>query len=225
MKLKVFYHIVDLPGWQEIFHEQINELKSSGLADIAEIRLCCNFDAASFADVQKEYSNEKNFIWSFDQNDPRDYESPTLRQLYLAAQEEDFYALYLHMKGVSYVGTGKEQSGKNWRHLLNYWNISRWRDCVAKLDEGFDHVGCQLSSIFVNHFSGNIWWVKSGFVRQCRPFPVHHENNFVAQLPHGGRCKFDDEFWLGSHNPKMHSLFNFINGHYEDCVPCLYFQG
>ena len=220
MKLKVFYHIVDLPGWRAIVDEQLKDLLTSGLLAAAELRLYCYYSQDSFKSMQNQYKDFDNLIWIFPLADPRDVEFPTLQALHAAAHDEDFYALYLHLKGITRLGTAAELPNRHWRWMMNYWTITRWQDCVAKLDEGHDAVGCQIHpTIRPQHFSGNFHWTSSAFIRKCNNLALPSSTGYQAQIPHGGTYRYDPEFWLGWNGANMCSLYNNFVNHYEDEFP------
>ena len=140
-KLAVFYHCAQIgERWQAIDRQIMERLRHSGLLDVADL---------------------------FIRNDCRDaslFEFPTLNMLHEFSRNagSNYYLFYLHTKGV----TQPIQSVDDWRECMLYWNVERWRECVAKLDAGFDAVGINHMSGPLRHFQGNFWWTRAPFVRK-----------------------------------------------------------
>lgn len=144
--LHVFYHIARMGNWQSVVQEQVELLESSGLLDTCQVL----------------------HVTALSPDRILEFEFPTLAALQRLAQAEDCYCLYLHTKGVR---TGLENIA-DWRRMMQYFLVSRWEEAVAKLDEGYDCVGCEPG--FFNwepprdyfHFAGNFWWVTSDFIQR-----------------------------------------------------------
>ena len=117
-KIAIFYHCAIMGNWEEVDAEIMKVLKDSGLLERADV---------------------------FVRNDCKDielFEFPTLQMLdQFAVNNPDYYILYLMDKGVSKPTC--HQAG-DWRRCMLYWNVQRWEECVAKLDEGFDAVGINV---------------------------------------------------------------------------------
>jgi hypothetical protein len=226
MNLKIFYHVVDLPFFTFLVHEQFTEMRYSGLLDIAEVYVCCNYNEANYRSLQNEYKNYTNIHWIFQQNVSHDFEIPTLNFMKDMADnsEEEFFALYLHLKGIMHLGGPLQVPTTHWRWLMNYFNITKWKDCVAKLEEGYDAVGCLINpDVPPKHFSGNFHWARSSFIKKCNKFLLPHTIGFAPQIPHGKHYRFDAEAWYGYNNANMYSLYNVWQDYYtQECPPYLY---
>jgi hypothetical protein len=131
-RIAIFYHCAEMNNWKEIDAEIMEVLKTSGLLDRADI---------------------------FVKNNCKDiglYEFPTLELLdQFCVYHQDYYVLYIMNKGVSRP-TSNQSS--DWRKCMLYWNVERWKECVAKLDEGFEAVGINVVDTPHRHFQGNFWW-------------------------------------------------------------------
>ena len=112
---------------------------------------------------------------------------------------------YIHTKGVF------DTRGTHWRNYLNHYNITLWRDCVAKLEEGFDIVGVKFmhaNHVFPQHFSGNFFHAtcahiaKLPSIEELRKEPVHKIG-----------LRYNAEFWNGMGEPKWASLCQVIIDH------------
>ncbi len=98
----------------------------------------------------------------------------------------DDYVFYFHTKSVTKCTPATE----DWRRYMEYFNIENWRDCVTKLDLGYDCCGIlwnQDTPIgYFPHFSGNFWWAKT---------------RYLQTLNHGyleSDWRYHREFWVGS---------------------------
>ena len=90
------------------------------------------------------------------------YERNTLNKLWDDAQNEEFYVLYLHTKGVT--RKDNEFPGvKDWVNYMLYFNCYKYKKIIRYLKE-YKVVGVELSKNPI-HFSGNFWWSKSSHIR------------------------------------------------------------
>jgi hypothetical protein len=112
------------------------------------------------------------------------------------------YVLYFHTKGISKYSLATE----DWRRYMEYFNIENWRDCVQKLNEGYDCCGVMWNShtpIGTHpHFSGTFWWASTDYINTLNPEYLELEWRFYR------------EFWIGS-APKV-KAFEFHNSHLND---------
>jgi hypothetical protein len=237
MKLKIFYHIVNLnpPLWREIADEQFGQIFDSGLIDHCELHANLHYDYDAYNELKERWQHP-NIIWHNSPGVPSDIEHPTwiLMQQTALATDEEFYCLYLHLKGVTHFGKIDEHNCHDWRKYLDWFNIVNWREMVAKLDEGiWDTVGCnrQSSSIVNKHgkliscYAGNIFWYTASFLRTCLPaLKWPSEANNQTQIPNGpGQFKDDVEVFAGWHDDRGYSFFHAHRHHYiQDCPEHLY---
>jgi hypothetical protein len=92
--------------------------------------------------------------------------------------EDDRYVLYFHTKGASHCGRETEIYTKSWRHFMEYYCIENWKNCITKLDLGFESAGVLwLNHIYCNHphlenkegdgfYAGSFYWIKSSILNQ-----------------------------------------------------------
>ena len=90
---------------------------------------------------------------------------------------------YFHTKGV-YSETIPANTGvKSWRDYLNYFTITKWKENVDKLKEGFDVVGVNYDYNDMHNdyvIGGNFFWTKSEYIKTL-PFPEKEDNRFKAE--------------------------------------------
>lgn len=162
-ELAVFYHVGQLGTWRMVDVEIMDALERSGLRSCAD-----HF-------VRNECG-------------PETFEFPTLDLLCEYAATNDAHILYLHTKGV----TQPRQSIDDWRACLLHWTVHRWRDCVEKLNAGYDAVGINEMATPVRHFQGNFWWATAKHIRTLGPV---REVEYVPT--HSNQTeRHKAEFWL-----------------------------
>jgi hypothetical protein len=175
-KIAVFFHVAQIGEWQSVDREITAALEESGLRERADI---------------------------FVRNECRDtglFEFPTLNMLREFAAQHDYFALYLHTKGV----TRPSDSVSDWRACMLYWVVHRWRECVEKLKAGYDAVGINVIDAPVRHFQGNFWWSATPFLRRLGP--VQGAN--YRPTCHDQTERHKAEFWLLRNGASVYSPYH-----------------
>jgi len=146
MKIKVFSHAIDLNNDTSITLEQTELLESSGLLDAAEeVNMMLHFQEESFSWLKDRWKDRTNVnYFTFDESYKEWFEATTMQHIQnlVHSTDDEFYVLYISHKGVSHP-PGPHQ---NWRRFMQYWNIEKWRECVEKLDQGYDT--CDAAFLF-----------------------------------------------------------------------------
>ena len=215
MNIKVFYHVIDLPGWYDITREQLTKLAASGLLENCELHINLNYNEQSFDQLKAEWP-QANIHWHFKENVKEDYEHPTaiLMKEHADATDQEFYILYMHQKGITYVGKENEEPVAQWRWLMDYWCIERWQDCVAALDHGYDTAGVNYVERHKGlgpHYSGTQSWVKASFLRTCRPLVLPSTIDYRAQIAKkmkGDVWRYDIEAWFGHSHAHAYCIYH-----------------
>ena len=204
MRTLGFYHVYLVNHWQEIVMEQIVKIMRSGLYDQSTvIHIGCLGRDEEVAKLREMLKDHKKFVINFHSAVPDHFEFCTLRLLQDRSRSaEPFYAFYIHTKGVTWP---KEKTkayigGTYWRQYMNYYIISRWKECMNRLDAGHDTCGVKLLTkkdmpAFRVHYSGNFFWCKSTYIRTL-PLIEH------LRL----KDRFQAEFWIGSGDPLCATL-------------------
>lgn len=235
MKIKVFYHMINLSIWREISDEQMGRIFNSGLIDHCELHINLHYDPESYADFKEQWQH-LNIVWHNSTALPKDAELPTfvLMQQNALAFREEFYCLYLHQKGVTHRGKPDEHNCNDWRRYLDWFNIVNWRHMVAKLDEGvWDTTGANRQGTphldkngnMRNCYAGNSNWYTASFLRSCQPaMKMPADVNYQSQIPNGNHNFKDDvEMFAGWHADRGYSFFHADRNHYiQDCPESLY---
>ena len=229
MRIVGFYHAPDLPHWNEVMSDQLTKMSESGLLDrIDELHICMCGNPNSFSAAQESLKEYSNIFWIHVETDTQLGEWPTLTYLkdYCDKHPEEFYVMYTHLKGLSKFG---DPYREGWRQYMDYWQIERWEDNVAALDQNYETTGINFndeaaytSRNFSNvwpHYSGNFWWARASYVRRLDP--LQDPRTIVWGTPskllvHGdfvtgvaldpGNFRYENEAWIGSKNPTYFEL-------------------
>ena len=222
MRLAIFYHMVDFHGGRPIIESQINTLIESGIMESSELFFYCNYNIANYDWLKERLKDYKNISYIDQHIEPRDWEIPTLKSLkdYCDNVTEETYVLYIHHKGITHIGNSAVD---DWRDLMMYFNVTKWQDCVDKLDQGYDTAGVLWRDDYQYiHYSGNFWWATSSYIKKQPAFCMPAENNYLGQFGFGTPGhphKMDCEFWIGIGKPKAYCFQKFTVDHYFTRYP------
>jgi hypothetical protein len=164
--IRGFWHIGALGDWRSIVREQYRKLRASGLYDATD-EIVVGFIGGKTLRHELDVpivGDPKFKVFATD--DVTDFEFPTLARLWQAAQEQraPYLCYYFHTKGASYQGDSRQRAAKAWREYMEFFNLERWRDCVAAL-ERYETCGVELQCE-ASHYSGNFWWATSEYIRK-----------------------------------------------------------
>jgi quercetin dioxygenase-like cupin family protein len=189
----VFLHVGLLKYGKEIADEILTQLISSDLyKKIDKIYIGVVGGFYIFNDPKIEYLY---------QNLPKTlYELKTLEKLReFSIKNADYNILYLHTVAASANSLIIKKCKDAWRTYYLYFTIKQYKKCLEAL-KIYDVCGTELTSNPVNHFSGNIWWTTSNYVKTL----VEIKDTYS---PLSERHK--GEFWICSNkNAKLHTFFN-----------------
>lgn len=118
-----------------------------------------------------------------------------------AKDNPDDYILFFHTKGITHF----TQATEDWRRYMEYFVIEKWKDCVNKIDEGYDACGVLWNKetpigIFP-HFSGAFFWAKASYINTL-------DHSYIDS-----EWRYHMEFWIGS-NPDAR-IYEFHNSGYN----------
>lgn len=212
MKIKVYSHLIDFPGTEYIANELFDLMIQSELINHSEIYVHCHYEYDRFEWLRNKLKVYDNVTFLYPKVQPMEFEIPTLKNIKddCDNMNEDCFVLYIHHKGASQPNDGPVT---DWRNLLAYFNITRWKDCVEKLNEGYETVGANWRTWPYVHYSGNFWWAKSSYIKRLPKLTYPSQNNFVSQFNFGIDSwaygyRHDAEFWIGLGEPKHYSFHN-----------------
>ena len=237
--ITVFYHLfmADTQNmWIWWIDEQMSLLKEVGLADKATINMCITMPLGlynsktghSYDSMVTGYIKDRYpFVNIIDMRhvgeQPNIYEGQTLAKMYEHCQNDDGYVFYFHNKGMMSYTTHIPGAIKDWRHYMQYYNIEKWEDCIAKLDEGYDCCGVDWVErhdikldFVVQHYAGNFWWAKNEYIRELK-HPLHIEEymDVDAMMRELENYRYCFELWMATGNPKQH-CFHYRRHHQYD---------
>ncbi len=194
INIQIFYHLYITDEWDtfSIFNEQMNILLNSGLLHNCQfLNIGVIHSGNSTETINKInklielYNINSNIKILYINNSGNECYTGTHLKEYCDGLDESIsentYILYFHSKGASHINSHKELTTRYWRHYLEHFNILKWRDCIDKLNEGYDSCGIlwvkQLGHPLLHEsswkdagfYAGTFYWVKSSLVRKI-PF-------------------------------------------------------
>ena len=202
-----FYHLYTVNSWREVVAEQVERMRSSGLA-AGTTRIFAGVVGPEVEEgcaLLREGLGDRVEI-VFRSADPALAERSVLEYARRFCEREEPLARaawYLHAKGVTSAHRGNPNI-TDWRRLMEHFVIDRWRDCSAALRH-HDACGINWHEDPEPHFSGNFWW--------ARP-------RYIAGLPETiGPRSFDQEAWVGRNQPRVACLHESGVDHHVEPYP------
>ena len=172
----VYYHVCLINRWKEIVVEQLYLLQHSQLLDNSTVRIGIYYEdeanLADFKDLLQYYNYENRIEILFERVNDSHVEMATTQRMKqdcnMLTQEEadNTIVLFMHSKGVKYTTPPQAISVKLWRNYLEYFNITKWRDCEDKLTNGYRSCGVEWRETMGGHYSGSFFWMQAGLVRE-----------------------------------------------------------
>ena len=163
-----------IENWKDIFTEQINCIKNSGLYNICEkihIGLLGNLNNYNDSIFQDD---KFNIIYIDSRITLYEINTINFIKQFCLNIDYEIYILYIHTKGVRKVGN--ENVIKSWRAMMQYFLIEKYEYCINNL-EYYDTIGNNIVNLFCSnfddisinknhtyHYSGNFWWSKKTYI-------------------------------------------------------------
>ena len=206
MKNYGVYHIFCANNWKDIFLEQIDDLKNSGLIDFID-KLFLTIVYSDDNDIHFIKENLKTFEIYY-QTKNNEFEFPALKCIKELAKKENCNIFYIHTKGVSITESNMRfyhnssdinhltECVNDWRKYMSYFIIKKYTDCLEIL-KSYDACGVNLCFSPQKHFSGNFWWSKSDYINKLPEIDSINKNH-----------RWNAEFWIGSANGNLYSFHN-----------------
>ena len=203
MKIYVFIHICCINDWKKRLIMFLLLFHTSGLYDHIEKINCGVLGNGSYISEILELDSKINILHHSE--DMTLYETSTLNKLLeyaISNEEEEWYILYLHSKGVT---KPNDMNIYDWIQYMLYFLVEKYEKCLDSLIN-YDCVGVNLQKDPMLHYSGNFWWTKRSFVRNLEPCQHTNYNS--------------PEFWITSNNyGKYKNLFSSNVNHYHSNFP------
>jgi hypothetical protein len=198
LKLLLVYHLVDLPGWEAIAERQLAVLETSGLLEgLTEAHFLAHYQERSFDALRSRLEPRPNVRWVFARDvEPREAEVPSVAYLQMLARAEEGEAAiaYFHMKGITRVG---DEAVQDWTRFMEYTVLERWRECLARLESGFDTCGVSFRRLPYLMYAGNFWWTRASYARRLVSLRHPRDVGFATQVPtNPWGPRFDAEAWV-----------------------------
>mmetsp|Transcript_22600 Transcript_22600/g.37274 ORF Transcript_22600/g.37274 Transcript_22600/m.37274 type:complete len:320 (-) Transcript_22600:509-1468(-) len=204
-----FYHVAQVAHWRQIVEEQVRLLELSGLLEnTSQITVGLLGQDANYHPSPRE----PKFRIVHDK-DVTLMEFFTLDLLRNHCQQKDAQKdilYYFHDKGVT---RGTSACISDWRKILEYFVIERWRDCYAALA---NDIGDTCGALFYNYpkarfYAGNFWW------STCK---------HINTLPEFDRSRYTNaETWLGMSPVRMINCHQFCADPYKTEHPAFLYRG
>lgn len=188
----VFYHLACLPGWREVFEEQMTILADAGFRSI-DLSVLGAPDVSEVLAVCQELAIEARPI--FQSPELALFETPCLRAIEAYAREHSGYVLYLHSKGVS---NPADETKRRWREVMMTELVEEWEARMLELPH-YDAIGVNWMDMSpISHFSGNFWYASTRYLRTLADFQTYYEHPRYQIWDAINDKRLGCEFWIGS---------------------------
>ena len=203
--IHIFMHICTLEDWKEIFSDQIDTIKKSGLYD--NVTLIHLGILGNINNINDPIFNDPKFNILYVDSRCELFELNTINfiKYYCSKLDHEIYVLYLHTKGVRKAGN--PEVTKSWRKMMEYFLIDKYIECLHYIDI-YDTLGCNIvnlncvdikdSSInekHTMHYSGNFWWSKKTYIDKLPYINIDLSKKSV-------NMRYKAENWILSNYPE-----------------------
>lgn len=177
-KTAIVYYCWAINNWKERTADIFNRMQQSGLYDMADDLYFIVADTEHKIDELTAFiAQYPKFVMEYEAVNHGGEHRGIWKVEEIGRREEEYNILYTHSKGVynkyTNVHTAQEVhqlkiDGINcWTEMLTYFTVERWKDCVAKLNEGYDTTGTRNVHRW---WWGNFWWASSRHIKKLRAF-------------------------------------------------------
>lgn len=191
-----YYHVYADGAWEEPVREHTDALRDSGLEDYPNFLFHIGLVGRK-ENVQRvrDYLGKKNLEWTLIGWCEKGWEQLTLNGVAHDCKHTEGLVFYAHTKG----SHDPSRFNTAWRKRMTYFNVTRWKDAVAKL-ENCSAYGCHWMEVEGSWiFGGNFWWTHMAHLRLLGPVSMdnrwkaeewighlrHHVKDFRAYDPAG----------------------------------------
>ena len=193
---QIYFHIATIGKYQDIFDEIYSQIIESNLINqVGSINLCIVGQGNLM--IQE---NDKIKIYQDSDISSGEFFTLDLLKTFSDSVEKNHKILYLHTKGVT---TPDNPCIEDWRKYMTYFNINQYEKCLYSLNQ-YDSCGVDLVNDPTLHYSGNIWWANSSYIKEL---PTINEIKF-PKTPPILSIRHNAEFWIGMGNGNLKSLWN-----------------
>ncbi|MEO6327909.1 MAG: class I SAM-dependent methyltransferase [Ginsengibacter sp.] len=202
-QVKVFYHLACMGNWQEVFEEQMVQLKQSGFHQVDLTMLGTEKDL-DFVNATCEKTGLITYL-IFRAPELSHFEKPALIAVEEYAKQHEGFVLYIHSKGVS---NPADVTKIKWRRLMMRELIQNWESCIMQLPY-YDAIGVNWRDMPpTSHFCGNFWYASTKYLRRLADFSKYFDNPRFKIYDRIDNKRLGCEFWIssGTMAPKVLSL-------------------
>ena len=193
---QIYFHIATIGKYQDIFDEIYSQIIESNLINqVGSINLCI----VGQGDLMIQ-ENDKIKIYQDSDISSGEFFTLDLLKTFSDSVEKNHKILYLHTKGVT---TPDNSCIEDWRKYMTFFNINQYEKCLYSLNQ-YDSCGVDLVNDPTLHYSGNIWWANSSYIKKL---PTINEIKF-PKTPTILSIRHNAEFWIGMGNGNLKSLWN-----------------
>lgn len=181
------------PDGLTIFQEQVQLLRNTGLYDLA-IDVCVGIVGDHFT---PEWISHPKLSVMYHDKDHTCYEMLTLNHLKKRLCHfhlSDAFVLYIHTKGVRSRHLHNTKAVDQWRRVMEYWLVTRFRRCLRlMMEHNLDTLGGNVVNLCpdksrkhifqVNpdhcfHYSGNFWWARASHLLQLPDLETYRQHEY-----------------------------------------------
>ena len=202
-QVKVFYHLACINNWQEVFVEQMEQLRHNGFQRIDLTVLGTAEDLLTINKITDELKLEVRII--FQAPELTYFEKPAMLAIEEYARQNDGYVLYVHSKGVSNPAS---ETKVKWRRLMMRELVENWEFCLTQLPH-YDLLGVNWRDFPTYHFSGNFWYAATKYLRKLSDFKLFYDTTCYPIWDPCDSKRLSCEFWISScrDRPRVLSVF------------------
>jgi len=179
MKNFVFIHVYLINDWFKILEEQLEKIVKSKLINVCQIKIFAVKDKNDMSEVllRNLIKKYKNIEIGSISNNMGCGECVTIKEIKLFVNNilENVNILYIHSKGVTQYNSPREKPVAEWRKMMEYYLIEKWKDCISHLELGYDCCGINYQDHAANIegerklikiINGNFFWATSDYIKK-----------------------------------------------------------
>jgi hypothetical protein len=194
LPIKIHISCTQLPRTAESLDNLLSRISCSAIAN-REITLIHGSDWDG--QINEHGLNINYFNCGYDTQSL--YEFPALSKMRQDGIDEDYYGLYLHVKGASKTDEQQWQNALAWQDYMMQCLVDRAETCIQHLQRGADYVGSQWHW----HWKGNFFWHRSQYTRQLVE-PMSMDLDYRNNCEHWSSYSY----WWGRYPlPRIKNMF------------------
>jgi len=184
--IHIYYHIYAIEGVEPIIEEQLTLIeKWIDVPYILNVGISIANDNSPTDKIIEKFYNYQKPNYRIRDIRSKGHEMITLDLI--EKDKEKFgdsdYILYIHTKGASKQNDDKLQNVTSWRHLMNYFNIEKWKDAI----QIFTNTSYNTYGVLFGKagnwtiYSGNFWWMRGSYAKTLNLEGVKKNSRYSAE--------------------------------------------